>query len=60
MIQIHNIKFLRQFKGMTLRGIAKETGHDFRTVKKYVEKEDFNDHPKKGKGNRDWIHTRQR
>jgi transposase len=49
MIQIHNIKFLRQFKGKTLRGIAKETGHDFRTVKKYVEKEDFNDHPEKRK-----------
>jgi len=27
---------------MSLRSIAKETGHDFETVKKYVEKNDFN------------------
>lgn len=42
MEQIHNIKFLFNRKGKSLRSIAKETGHDFETVKKYVEKDDFN------------------
>lgn len=42
MAQIQNIKFLRNHKGMSLRSIAKETKHHFETVKKYVEKEDFN------------------
>ncbi|WP_418790354.1 IS21 family transposase [Phosphitispora sp. TUW77] len=42
MEQVHNIKYLFKFKGKTLRGIARETGHHFNTVKKYVEKENFN------------------
>jgi transposase len=42
MVQIHHIKHLVFRKGQTLRGTAKDTGHDFRTVQKYVEKEDFN------------------
>jgi len=42
MIQVHHIKYLREFKGKSLRSIANETGHDFRTVKKYDEMEDFN------------------
>src|SRR5690606_27258445 len=46
MEQIHNIRYLRKFKGKSLRRIAKETGHHFNTVKKYVEKSDFNLEPK--------------
>ena len=42
MEQIQNIRFLRNFKGLSLRRIARETGHDFGTVKKYAEKENFN------------------
>jgi transposase len=33
---------LSEFEGMSLRGIAKKTGHHFDTVKKSVEKEDWN------------------
>ena len=33
---------LREFEGMSLREIAKKTGHHFNTVKKYVDKEDWN------------------
>jgi transposase len=33
---------LEQYKGMSLRGIARETGHHFNTVKKYVDKEGWN------------------
>ena len=42
MDQIHDIKYLNKYKGLSLRGIAKETGHDFATIKKYLEKDDFN------------------
>lgn len=42
MEQIYNIRYLHKYKGKSLRGIAKETGHDFETVKKYAEKDDFN------------------
>jgi transposase len=33
---------LSEYEGMSLRGIAKKTGHHIQTVKKYVEKEDWN------------------
>jgi len=33
---------MKKFEGKSLRKIAQITGHDFETVKKYVEKEDFN------------------
>jgi transposase len=33
---------LDQYEGMTLREIAQHTGHNFRTVKKYVDREDWN------------------
>ena len=36
------IKNLEQYEGMSLRGIAAKTGHHIQTVKKYVEKEDWN------------------
>ena len=42
MEQVHNIKYLYRFKGKTLRKISSETGHHFNTVKKYVEKVNFN------------------
>jgi len=32
---------LEQYEGMSLREIAKKTGHHFNTVKKYVDKEDW-------------------
>lgn len=46
MEQIYLIKYLRNHKGKSLRKIAEETGHDFQTVKKYVEKDDFNLYPR--------------
>ena len=33
---------LDQYEGMSLREIAEKTGHHFNTVKKYVDKEDWN------------------
>ena len=33
---------MKKFEGKSLRKIAQITGHDFETVKKYVEKENFN------------------
>jgi len=36
------IKNLEQYEGLSLRGIAQKTGHHIQTVKKYVEKEDWN------------------
>jgi len=52
MEQIYHIKYLRNQKGESLRKIARETGHDFETVKKYVEKDNFNLdlRPKRRKG----------
>jgi cytidylate kinase len=42
MEQTYLIRYLRNHKGKSYRKIAKETGHDFETVKKYAEKDDFN------------------
>jgi transposase len=42
MEQIYHIKYLHNQKGKSLRKITRETGHDFETVKKYVEKDNFN------------------
>lgn len=42
MEQIYRIKNMDKYEGKSLRKISKITGHDFSTVKKYVEKEDFN------------------
>jgi transposase len=51
MIQRYHIKHLSFHKGQSFRSIAKETGHDFRTVKKYAEESDFNlpSRPKRGR-----------
>ena len=35
MDQINLIRYLKNHKGKSLRKIAKETDHDFKTVKKY-------------------------
>jgi len=42
MEQVYRIRTLKKFEAKSLREISKITGHDFETVKKYVEKEDFN------------------
>ncbi|MCR6850475.1 hypothetical protein [Bacillus sp. IBL03825] len=42
MIQQHHIKYLHQYKGMSLRAISKETGHNFQTVRKYAYLENHN------------------
>ena len=42
MKQIYRIRNMKKFEGKSLRKIAQITGHDFETVKKYVEKENFN------------------
>jgi len=51
MIQRYHIKHQSFHKGQSLRSIAKETGYDFRTVKKYAEQSDFNlsQKPKRGR-----------
>ncbi|AOT69824.1 winged helix-turn-helix domain-containing protein [Geosporobacter ferrireducens] len=42
MEQIYRIRNLKKFEGKSLRKIADITGHDFETVKKYVQKANFN------------------
>lgn len=42
MEQVYRIKNMKKFEGKSLRKISEITGHDFSTVKKYVEKMDFN------------------
>ena len=46
MIDVKLIKDLKENKGKSLREIANITKHNFRTVKKYVEREDFSEDPK--------------
>ena len=45
---------LREFEGMSLREISSRTGHHFNTVKKYVDKDDWNKEyaPRKGRASR--------
>jgi len=42
MEQIYLIKNMRKFEGKSLRKISEITGHNFETVKKYVERDNFN------------------
>jgi transposase len=42
MEQVYRIRTLKKFEEKSLREISRITGHDFETVKKYAEKEDFN------------------
>lgn len=43
MIQIQLIRYQSINKGRSIRSIARETGCNFRTVKKYIDQTDFND-----------------
>ena len=49
MTQAHHIKYLYEVKNKSLNSISKETGFDFRTVKKYVEKQDWNERQTRNK-----------
>jgi len=42
MEQVYRIRNMKKFEGKSLRKISQITGHDFETVKKYIEKDDFN------------------
>jgi len=42
MEQVYRIRNMKKFEGKSLREISQITGHDFETVKKYIEKDDFN------------------
>jgi transposase len=46
MTEINNIRYLALRKGWSYNKICKETGHCFRTIRKYVCQEDFNCEPK--------------
>ena len=45
MDQKYRIKILHRFEAKSMRQIAKETGSDFKTVKKYLDMKDFNEAP---------------
>jgi len=47
--QVHYIRKLYYEKGKNYAEIARATGHNHRTIKKYIEKTDFTETPKKGK-----------
>ncbi len=50
MTQAHHIKYLYEVGiNKSLNSISKETGFDFRTVKKYVEKQDWNERQTRNK-----------
>ncbi len=50
MEHIYHIRYEHRVKGKSLRAIARETGHDVKTVRKYSEKEDFSpERPEKRK-----------
>lgn len=57
MIQIQNIRYQGIHKGKSIRAISKETGHNYRTIKKYIEKSDFNEPYKRRKGRPSKIDT---
>ena len=44
--QIHYIRKLYFDKGKSITEIEKATGHNYRTIKKFIECEDFNEVPK--------------
>lgn len=50
MIQVNDIRYLSHRRGQSARSICRETGHNFRTVSKYIDKADFNQSPKKKPG----------
>ncbi len=50
MLQIQHIRYQSIIKGRSMRSIAQETGHNFRTVRKYIEQSDFNKPTKRKAG----------
>lgn len=50
MIQINHIRYQSLHKGQSMRTIVRQTGHNFRTVKKYIEQTDFNKPIRKKQG----------
>lgn len=46
MDQIYNIRYLKKDEGLNYNQIVKATGHDFETVKKDADKENFNIEPR--------------
>ena len=42
MDQVYRIRYIKKFGGKILRKITQITGNDFSTIKKYIDKEDFN------------------
>ena len=49
MLTITQIDYIRKMyfeKGLNYTQIENSTGHNYRTIKKYIEKEDFNEVPK--------------
>lgn len=68
MDEVNYITGLQKFEGMSLREISRKTGRHFDTVKKYVDKTDWNEEvkPRKQKGSRldplkptidEWLET---
>ena len=45
--QAHYIRKLYFDKGKTLKEIERGTGHNYRTIKKYIDQDDFNKAPKR-------------
>jgi len=41
MEHIYHIRYEHKVNGKSLRAIARETGHDVKTIKKYADKENF-------------------
>ncbi|WP_350343968.1 hypothetical protein PRVXT_000333 [Proteinivorax tanatarense] len=53
MLTITQLDYIRKMyfeKGLSYSEIERRTGHNYRTIKKYLEKEDFNVKPKKKSG----------
>jgi transposase len=50
MLQIQHIRYQSFNKGRSIRSIARETGHNFRTIRKYIEQSDFNQPAKRKSG----------
>lgn len=47
--QVHYIRKLFFDKGKTFKEIEKATGHNYRTIRKYIDQKDFNKPPKKAR-----------
>ncbi len=49
MTQVHYIRKLFFDKGKTIKEIERATGHNYRTIRKYIDQKDFNEPPKKAR-----------